>query len=61
MEVATKSDVKEILTKLSLLKLEIDRLKQKEKLLEKRKIFTPIDESMVDIWDNEEDEIWNDC
>lgn len=63
METATKSDVNEILAKLAKLQIEIETLKRKENMLEKsqEKKFTLIDESMAEIWDNEDDEVWNDC
>ena len=61
METEIKNINKEILARLVKLQAEINILKRKEKMLEKRqkKKFTLIDESMAEIWDNEEDEIWN--
>lgn len=60
METLAKPDLKEILTKLAQLQSDVEMLKQKEKILEEQqKKFTIIDESMAEIWDNEEDEIWN--
>ena len=49
---------KEILTKLNKLEEDVEMLKRREVIFEKQKI-TLIDESMVEIWDNKEDEIWN--
>ena len=46
----------QILTKLSELQREIESLKQKNK-----GPITAVDEVLSEIWDNEEDERWNDC
>ena len=45
----------QILTKLSELQKEIENLKQKNE-----KPITAVDEVLSEIWDNKEDERWND-
>lgn len=57
MEQEIKFDLNEILSRLSKLQKDIEILKESK--LEKQKMNV-IDESMAEIWDNDEDEIWND-
>lgn len=52
MELVTKSDLNDILLKLAVLQGEVDRLKTKR---------NPILDSLAEVWDNPEDERWNDC
>lgn len=58
MEIETQVQINEIFSKLAKLQAEIEFLKRKEENLEKKK-FILIDESMGEIWDNEEDDVWN--
>ena len=61
MEQKTNLDQGEIMRKLAELKAEVELIKQKEEILEKKiPALTVIEESLAEIWDNEEDEIWND-
>jgi hypothetical protein len=51
---------KEIMEKLAGLQLEVETLKKREDILEKKlPRLTVVEESLAEIWDNEEDEIWN--
>ncbi len=61
MEQKTKFNPKEILIKLAKLQADVEMLKEKERILEEqgKKRVTVIDESMAEIWDNEDDEVWN--
>lgn len=56
-----KIDAREIMEKLARIQAEIEFLKNKGIILEEqqKKKFTIIDESMMELWDNEDDEIWN--
>ena len=60
METETKS-IKEILARLVKLQADVEELKIKEEKLEKKiPRLTVIEESLAEVWDNKEDEIWND-
>ena len=50
---------REILMKLAKLQSEVEVLKQRETMLEKKSKLTVIEESLAELWDNEDDEIWN--
>ena len=54
-EIINNEKMNQILTKLSELQKEIESLKQKNK-----GPITAVDEVLSEIWDNEEDERWND-
>lgn len=60
MNQETKFNPKEILIKLAKLQADVEMLKEKERMLEnQQKKITIIDESMAEIWGNEDDEVWN--
>jgi len=56
-------NTREILEKLMKLRIDVEMLKQKEANLEnrlqKKQRLTVVEESLSEIWDNKEDEIWN--
>lgn len=55
MEQITKSQFEEVLKKIALLQMEIESLKKTKKIPN----ITIIEESLAEIWDNDEDERWN--
>ena len=60
MEQETKLNTKEIIEKLSKLQADMEMLKQREEILEKgTPRLTVVEESLAELWDNEDDEIWN--
>lgn len=61
MEVETKISIREILIRLARLQAEVNLLKQKEISEDKTQSLSVVEESLAEIWDNEEDERWNEC
>jgi len=59
METQANIDMGKILMKLSRLQEEVDYLKQKKASNDLICNISVIEESLADIWDNEEDERWN--
>lgn len=55
MEQITKFQFEEVLKKIALIEIEIESLRKIEKIPK----ITIIEESLAEIWDNDEDERWN--
>lgn len=56
MEAETQHQMKEILFRLAKLQSEMSSLKQKER---KKTKITIIEESLAEVWDNKDDDVWN--
>jgi hypothetical protein len=60
MEETTNLRINEILMRLAKLQAEVNYLKEKDrKESKKEKKLTVIEESLAEVWDNEEDDAWN--
>lgn len=55
MESITKSQFEEVLERITELQREMESLKKTEKIPR----ITVVEESLAEIWDNDEDERWN--
>ena len=61
METEIKNEMKEILMRIAKIQSDIKHIKEIEDNTDNDSKLSPIEESLAEIWDNEEDERWNDC